>query len=258
MSQVTGMGRLGNQIFRNIAASMIAKKHNLKITYQSYNLMSEIGIPLFLGTKIYNNIKHVNDDNYFLTMNKNNIDFNINLNSYCQTKQITDKTHAYLNSNENIEHFVNNNKYKDRYNNNNDCFIHIRLGDVTRWNPGFKYYDYVLSKLNYDNIYIATDSNDHSIIRDISNKYKNVNIMDNNIINIFKFATTCRFVILSYGTFSAIIGYLSFYSNVYCLKFCSEIAWDWNAKDECDVFRNKSTKRGKWIEIDICDDKIFE
>jgi hypothetical protein len=48
MSQVNGGGRLGNSIFRNIAASIIAKKHNLKITYQRYHLMSEIGIPLFL------------------------------------------------------------------------------------------------------------------------------------------------------------------------------------------------------------------
>jgi hypothetical protein len=251
MSQVKGGGRLGNTITRNIAGSIIAKKHNLKITYQDYQLITQIGIPLFSGIKIYKNTNYVDDNNYFQILNANNIDFNINVNSYSQTKQITDETHKYLNSSENIEPFVNNNKYKDRYNNNNDCFIHIRLGDVSKWNPGFKYYDYVLSKLKYDNIYIATDSNNHIIIREIQNKYKNVNIMDDNIINIFQFGSTCRYVILSYGTFSAMIGYLSFYSTVYCLKFCKKIAWDWNATDECDMFRNKTTTLGEWIEIDI-------
>jgi hypothetical protein len=251
MSEVNRSGRLGNSITRNIAGSIIAKKYNLKITYVDYELISKIGIPLFSGIEIYKNTKVINDNNYFKILNSNSINFNINIESYCQTKEITDQTHKYLNSDKNIEYFVNNNKYKDRYKNNNDCFIHIRLGDVEKWNPGFKYYDFVLSKIKYDNIFIATDSNNHNIIKEIQNKYKNVNIFDNNLINIFQFASTCRFVILSYGTFSAIIGYISFYSTVYYLKFCKKVAWDWDEKDECDMFRNKTTKIGKWIEIDI-------
>ena len=135
MSHIEGQGRLGNSIIRNLAGSIIAKKHNLRITYQLYDLISEIGIPLFSGTNTYMSKKVVNDNNYFQILNEDNIDFNINIQSFCQTTQITDEVHKYLNSDENIEHFVNNNEYKYRYNNNNDCFIHIRLGDVVKWNP---------------------------------------------------------------------------------------------------------------------------
>lgn len=251
MSKVFGPGRLGNTITRNIAASIIAVRHNLKITYQNYQIINEIGIPLFSGIKIYKNSINVNDNNYFKILDETNIDFNVNIISYCQTKKITDEIHKYLNCDKNMEYFINNNKHKNRFNNNNDCFIHIRLGDVTKWNPGFKYYDYVLSKIDYSNIYIATDNNNHNIIKEIQNKYKNVNIMSNDLINIFQFASTCKYIILSYGTFSAIIGYISFYSIVYYLKFSSKYAWDWYTKDECNMFTNKSTKLKKWIEIDI-------
>lgn len=252
MSSVSGKGRLGNIITRNIAGSIIAKKHDLKMRYQTYisdDLISNIGILLFNGNKVHQRNIVVNDNNYCRVLNKDSIDYNIDITSYCQTKQISDGIHKYLNSDEHIKHFLNNNKYKDRYHNNNDCFVHIRLGDVERWNPGFNYYDFVLSKIRCDNIYIATDSNNHDIIKKIQKKYRNVNIMDDDMIKIFQFAPTCRYVILSYGTFSAIIGYLSYYSTVYCLKFCKRIAWDWHARDECDMFRNKATKICNWIEI---------
>ena len=45
MSKVSGPGRLGNQITRNIAASIIAKKHDLKINYQNFDLIEKIGFP---------------------------------------------------------------------------------------------------------------------------------------------------------------------------------------------------------------------
>ena len=251
MSKVSGPGRLGNQITRNIAASIIAKKHNLKINYQNFDLIEKIGFPLFSGTNVYKKTNLLHDKNYLDILDNDVIDYNIFVVSYCQSKKISYEIHKYLNSDENIEHFINNNKHKNRYNSNNDCFIHIRLGDVTKWNPGFKYYDYILSKIEYDNIYIATDNNNHNIIKEIQNKYKNVNIMDNDFVYIFQFASTCRYVILSYGTFSAIIGYISFYSTVYCLKICEKIAWDWHMRDECNMFTDKTTKREKWIEIDI-------
>ena len=61
---------------------------------------------------------------------------------------ISDTIHHYLNQDEIVNKIINNNLYKTRYGNNNDCFIHIRLGkSVEKWNPGFEYYDSVLSKL---------------------------------------------------------------------------------------------------------------
>ena len=123
---------------------------------------------------------------------------------------------------------------------------------MVKWNPGFKYYDYILSKLTYDNIYIASDTPTHTIIKSIENKYKNVIIL-HDIVNIFKFSSTCRYIILSYGSFSAIIGYISFYSDVYYLKRCKQIAWDWKETNN-DMCVDKSTKVSKWIEINMLDE----
>ena len=47
-------GRLCNQIFRNLALSIIAEKHNLYVEYANYELIKEIGIELFTGEKIHN------------------------------------------------------------------------------------------------------------------------------------------------------------------------------------------------------------
>ena len=74
--------------------------------------------------------------------------------------------------------------------------------------------------------------------------------MGNNLVEIFKFGSTCKYVVLSYGTFSALIGYISFFSTVYYKKYNPKHVWDLNAKDECDMFRDHSTKIGPWIEID--------
>ena len=250
MSSTTGhRGRLGNQIVRNIAVSVIAKKHNLYVDYYNYNLIKNIGIDLFIGTNKYNNTIELNDNNYFEILEKEQLN-NINPNnSYFQTKKITDMIFSYLNSELIMNNIINKNKHRERYNNNNDCFIHIRLGDVSRYNPGFNYYDNILSKLNVNNIYIATDSQSDNIIVNLKQTYKNIIMMNDDLADIFIFGSTCKYVILSYGTFSAMIGYISFYSVVYYLNFNEKIAWDWNAGDECDMFRNHSNKIGDWIEI---------
>jgi len=63
------------------------------------------------------------------------------------------------------------------------------------------------------------------------------------------FASTCKYVVLSYGSFSAIIGYLSFFSHVYYKKISDKTAWDWNSGDKNNMFNDKYSKIGKWQEI---------
>ena len=180
---------------------------------------------------------------------KKNINFNIKTQGFFQKNQITELIHNYLNSDKIMNNIIKNNKYKNRYNNNNDCFIHIRLGDVERYNPGFMYYDYIISKLEFDNLYISTDTENHIIINNLKNKYPNLKIYNSSLDDIILFGSTCKYVILSYGTFSAVIGYLSFYSNVYYNKYSEKYAWDYKSKN--NMFINKCTKIGNWKEINI-------
>jgi hypothetical protein len=54
MTTTTGNnGRFGNQIIRNLAVSLIAKKHNLNVDYFNKDLISKLGINLFSGSNVH-------------------------------------------------------------------------------------------------------------------------------------------------------------------------------------------------------------
>ena len=110
---------------------------------------------------------------------------------------------------------MNKNPFANRYENNNDVCIHIRLDDTAHWNPGFDYYQKALSPLTFDKLYITTDQKDHDIIRQLISLYPTAIIIEYDEIRTFQFASTCKHIILSHGSFSAIIGYLAYFSDIY-------------------------------------------
>ena len=139
------------------------------------------------------------------------------MNDYFQTEEITTYLYKYIRlNNKQIEE---KNPYKSRYNNNNDLFIHIRLTDSARHNPGIKYYINSINSLKYDSIYIGSDDFNHHIINQLKTQYPDINFVKKNPVNTIQFGSTCKHIILSHGSFSAVIGYLAFYSNVYYPDF---------------------------------------
>ena len=85
MTSITGEGyngRLGNQVIRNLAVSLLAEKHNLKVNYWNNDLMYKLGITLFSGINSYECTKRLTDDNYFATYNCDNLNYNLDPNSY--------------------------------------------------------------------------------------------------------------------------------------------------------------------------------
>lgn len=239
MSFTTGNnGRLCNQIIRNLAVHFIAKKHNLNVNYYNYELIKKLGIELFIGEFKYDNTIKVNNNNYFSILNTEYINNNIDaMDDYFQTESITNMIHNYIKENKNIIKLKNN--FRDRYNNNNDVFLHIRLTDAAHHNPGLDYYLYCLSQIQFENIYISTDNFNDNIINEIIKKYPNSKLICKNEIETIQFGSTCKHIILSHGSFSAVIGYLGFYSNIYYLnkdpKWCP-----------IDMFTNKG-----WNAIDL-------
>jgi hypothetical protein len=124
-----------------------------------------------------------------------------------------------------MHNIVKNNKFTERYNANNDVFLHIRLGDVIQHNPGFKYYDKVLSSLEFNKGYIASDTSNHEICMKLKEKYANIEILNSNEVDTILFGSTCKHVVLSHGSFSAIIGYMAFFSDVYYPMYESNKNW---------------------------------
>lgn len=258
MSSSHGSGRSGNKIIRNIAASMIARKHDLKMTYDfidnalsMHDFTVTLGIPLYSGKLVHDHTADLRTNNYLEILERESIDFNICTvkTEYFQSKAISDVIHAYLNSESTTNRVIESNPYKHRYNHNNDCFIHIRLGDVEKFNPGFEYYDSILSQLTIDNIFIATDSPQHNIIRKLMETYGEKVVLMESIVHMLSFGVTSKYVILSYGSLSAFMGYISYHSTVYFKRLSKETCWDWGKK--CEMFSKEyKTKVGNWTEID--------
>ena len=226
MTTTIQVGRLGNQIIRNLAVSLIAEKHNLKVNYCNENLINKLGINLFSGKNSYNNIYVLTDNNYFSVYNSEKINYNLNPNKiFFQTKEITNFLYDYLRRDIIKSNIIEKNPFNNRYNANNDLFIHIRLTDVAHHNPGINYYLNTIKPITFDNLYISTDDKNHNIIQNIISNYPAAKIIDYDEITTFQFASTCKNIILSHGSFSAVIGYLSFFSNIYYPEYELNKIW---------------------------------
>ena len=226
MTTTTRNGRLCNQIIRNLAVHMIAKKNDLFVNYYNYDLIKKLGIDLFIGTKTFEYTISLTDANYFEILNQPSINTNLNPNdNYFQTDDIIKLLYNYLHSSPIKNEIIKSNPYQERYNNNNDLFIHVRLGDVAYLNPGSDYYIRAIKQCNFEKIHITSDDINHQIIKDICTVYPNAILFYYDEIKTIQFGSTCKTVILSHGSFSAVIGYLSFFSKIYYPKHDPTKLW---------------------------------
>jgi len=213
-------GRFGNHFFRNLAFHFIAKNNNLKFTYSYPDKFSQLGISLYKdGTNQYNDKIDIDDSNFFDFI-KNDVKFNKNISikdMYAQTSEFSTYIKNYIHEDEQKNKIIENNIFKNRYNNNNDVFLHIRMGDSIDKNPGFIYYDSILDKLSFDNGYISSDLLSHPMCSALINKYKLKPVLIQEVETIM-FGSTCKYIVLSNGTFSWMIGLLAFYSSIYYPK----------------------------------------
>ncbi len=227
-------GRLANQFFRNMAAHFLSEKSNLYIEYSEKKFFENMGIILHIG-------KNNGSENYLLLNDKTFFDYIVNTNvnlsnismsfnsAFFQTKEFSFYLSNYINNNIIKNNIINHNHHKNRYDNNNDLFVHVRLGDLVKnrnkLTLHYEYYDKAISQCNFDKGYISSDSIDHEICKNLKRKYK-LQVFDNNEEETIKFASTCKNIVLSHGTFSWLIGLLSFtYSKVFYADFDKVDKW---------------------------------
>ena len=221
-------GRFGNQFIRNMACHFIAHKYNLRFTYSVYDTMKQFGIVLFTeGANIPSNNKHtfiLNDTNFYNVITKSDISSNLsncNIKLYNTFYAQTGKFALYLRSyfNNIKDTIIKSNKFTTRYSNNNDVFVHVRLGDIanTAMKCSYIYYDKVLSSIQFTTGYITSDSINHPICQKLIEKYK-LQVYRGNEVDTIMFGNTCKYIVLSGGTFSWLIGLFGFNSSIYYPK----------------------------------------
>jgi hypothetical protein len=207
-------GRFGNILFVNLVAHYIATINNLKMKYREYDKFIELGISLFSNNDyIIPNI--VTKDN-LLILDDNNLDDifsnpeliknkNLIINGYYQTPVVARYIKSIIILNK--ENIFKNNKYFSNYNNNNNLFVHVRLGDISNLKcvEKYEYYDKAIGNISFEKGYISSDSINHEIITNLIKKY-NLEIFNDNEVNTIHFASTCKNIVLSKGTFSWTIG----------------------------------------------------
>ena len=211
--------RFGNLFFINLAVHFICLKNKLKFDYKYYDQFQNLGIDLFIGTNEFKETFTLTDDIFFdLLLSENVLLKNIMVknDTWCQTREFCLYLKEYFQLKKIKCKVMKKNIYKNRYRNNNDLFIHVRLGDIeNKWNNSFEYYDKILEKIEFTTGYISIDTINSEICQKLIIKY-NLNIVDENEEKTIMFASTCNNLILSGGTFSWLIGFLAFYSkNIY-------------------------------------------
>jgi hypothetical protein len=133
---------------------------------------------------------------------------------YFQNQEIANFIRKYLCEQPRKIAIYNKNIFNYRYEINNDIFVHVRLDDATQYNPGYEYYAKVLNDLTFERGFISSDTIDHPLCKLLIEKHGLIPVQTNEVHTIM-FASTCKYLLLSSGTFSWTIGILGWYSTVY-------------------------------------------
>ena len=209
-------GRFGNLFFVNMALHFIAVKLNLKCRYKYFDKFAMLGIYLHIGENEYDKNYVLNETTFLNNIKDNRFEKTniiINNENWFQTKEFVYFLKEYFSISYYRNNIIKNNIFKKRYNNNNDVFIHVRLDDVkSKLTNIEQYYEDALSRIYFENAYIASDSITDPLCQYLIKKYNLIEINKSEVETIM-FGSTCNNIILSGGTFSWLIGFFAFFSK---------------------------------------------
>lgn len=234
-------GRLGNNMIQYSAALFFSKKHNLQFIPPShpmnyfFNLVKNDGN---LGNKIY----EINDFNFLNEITKDAVEINhFIFNGFFQEKMFLEKHEKEI-----------KNFFKIKYSptNSDSVFVHYRIGDIIndrRMLP-VEYYEEALDNLSIKNGYISSDTINHKFCNHLIKKY-NLKPIVMNPLDIINFGKNFNNIVLSEGTFSWWIGFLSQAENIFCNKRnylwhgdiffekWKKLSWDYESNSIYDIYK---------------------
>jgi len=207
--------RFGNLFFLNMCLSMFSQKFDLKCSYKNELEFNKLGIYFQNGRQIYKKNLLLTDYNFENVLESDISSRNIIINNsvWFHTNRFCKIIQTYFEKHNLFKNVRKSNLYKDRYNNNNDLFIHVRLGDVSDKTVCLqKYYTNMLEKQKFNRGFISSDSLNHPLCKKLIQKYK-LNVIDTSEVETIMFGSTCKHIILTGGTFSWLIAFFALSSS---------------------------------------------
>ena len=242
-------GRLGNRFFANMAFHFISQQYNIPIHYTWENLFDQLGIWFhkIAQRSVLKNPTHylITDDNFMDLIkspdrSKEYI-FEIAFHekrAYYQTPEFVQYLAQYFANPLIRSPILQSNPCKSRYNTNKDVFVHVRIGDVPHFTPSKSYFETALQSVPFESGYISSDSPNDPLVQELMAKYK-LRLVQDTEVRTLQLASTCRFLVLSQGTFSFMMGLFGFYTelvqwpqikqkwhgDIFVLPGWKEVAW---------------------------------
>jgi len=231
------IGRTGNNLIQYFSAYFFCKKFNIPFNVPQecpvnwLDVNSEMikwgelfgvnpnNFIVYGGEKIKNKVYSINDSNFTNFYHQNNFDItNVSkFEGYFQNKEFL------FSKRDEIKKLLN--IHYDNSTDENDVLVHYRLGDL-KSNDMFlpiSYYDNLLSQIKFNKGYIISDTLDGDECQYLIEKYNLEPFDDENPIKVINFAKNFNNLILSEGTFSWWIAFLSDAKNIFYGK--SDKAW---------------------------------
>lgn len=236
MIKIEYNGRLGNNLIQYAASYILAKKAGLQLDTPVYTMLATpefravFKINSLTGRK-FNNFIEVFDHNYFRHLRNPIRNKGYFLKGYFQHKRLlVDCRQEILNLYKPPE--------SDFIPSKNDAFVACRLGDclvAPRTYCSVEYIEdqLVASRDSYDKVYVTSDTINHPPLIDLIKRY-DLTIYQNGPLGNISFASQFNNLILSAGSFSYWMAYLSsaenitVYHNHRADSLQENNAWDYN------------------------------
>lgn len=206
MVSIIYAGRLGNNLFQYVAAYIFAKKYNLKIS--SGIVENNFDLPSLAGDVTGGIIVEVNDDNFMTLLESEILEpAHYRFVGYYQNRDFILK---YANEIRSLFNLTFTDIPK------NEVFVAYRIGDIKgqRQMLPIEYYQEALRNINAKSGYITSDTLDHSNVAQLVNEF-NLKLYNNSALETINFAKNFNNLVLSEGSFSWWMGFLSNAENIY-------------------------------------------